>query len=59
MTEWEDYTNIDWSEKEELMLKPAWLFDARLVANTNSLKKTNINYWRLGNKINECPGMMN
>ena len=33
------------------MLKPSWLFDARLVANINNLKKTNINYWRLGNKI--------
>jgi len=51
MTEWEEYTKIDWSEKEGLMLKPSWLFDARLVANINNLKKTNINYWRLGNKI--------
>ena len=35
------------------MLKPSWLFDTRLVSNSESLEKTNINYWRLGNRINE------
>ena len=59
MTEWEDYIKIDWSQKEELMLKPAWLFDTRLVANTISLAKTSINYWRLGNKIVENKGIRN
>ena len=52
-TEWEEYSSINWIEKENLMLKPAWLFDTRLVCNSESLKKTNINYWRLGNRINE------
>ena len=52
-TEWEEYSLINWEEKENLMLKPSWLFDTRLVSNSESLKKTNINYWRLGNRINE------
>ncbi len=53
VTEWDEYSSINWQEKEKIMSKPSWLFDTRLVSNSKSLEKTNITYWRLGNKINE------
>ncbi len=51
MTEWEDYQNLDWQKIEKLMLKPSWIFDTRIIADYSQIKKTNINFWRVG-KIN-------
>ncbi|WP_288239494.1 nucleotide sugar dehydrogenase [uncultured Prochlorococcus sp.] len=52
LTEWEEYKEINWEEKENLMLKPSWIFDTRLILDLKRLKNTTINYWRLGSSIN-------
>ena len=53
LTEWEKYSDLNWLEIEKLMLKPSWVFDTRLIINLDEIKKTNINFWRLGEIISE------
>ena len=33
LTEWEDYSNIDWMKASKIMRRPAWVFDTRLIAD--------------------------
>ena len=33
LTEWEEYTNIDWERISIKMRRPAWIFDARSISN--------------------------
>ena len=53
LTEWEKYSDLNWLEIEKLMLKPSWVFDTRLIINPDEIKKTNINFWRLGEIISK------
>ncbi len=53
LTEWDQYSDLDWFKIEKLMLKPAWVFDTRMILNLDTIKKSNINFWRLGKIINE------
>jgi len=48
LTEWSEYINIDWHIAENRMRKPAWIFDSRSIINPDSIKKTNFNFWRIG-----------
>ena len=48
LTEWEDYSQIDWEKAASLMRKPAWVFDARSIINSVNVKKENLNFWRIG-----------
>ena len=48
LTEWDDYKNIEWDYVAKKMIKPAWVFDARSVVNVDSVKKSGINMWSLG-----------
>ena len=48
LTEWEEYSQINWEEAASLMRKPAWVFDARSIINFESIKKENFNFWRIG-----------
>ncbi len=48
LTEWEDYKNIEWDKVAKQMVKPAWIFDARSIVNTDKVKKLGINLWSLG-----------
>ena len=48
LTEWEEYSQINWEEAARLMRKPAWVFDARSIINFESIKKENLNFWRIG-----------
>ena len=48
LTEWAEYSNIDWLEKSKLMRCPAWVFDARSIINPKKLKNANLNFWRIG-----------
>ena len=50
LTEWVQYTDLNWKSIEEKMLKPSWVFDTRMIINSDQISKTNINYWRVGNK---------
>ena len=41
LTEWIEYSNINWDEASSLMRSPAWVFDARSIVNPDEVKKLN------------------
>ena len=49
LTEWFEYSRIDWSRCYKLMRKPAWIFDTRNIVNPIEVKSSGINYWGVGN----------
>ena len=49
LTEWEEYSKINWSEASNLMRKPSWIFDTRLIVKSEKIKDTDLNLWQLGN----------
>ncbi len=51
LTEWEEYTNIDWGEAASIMRSPAWVFDARSITNKENILKSGLNLWRVGDGI--------
>ncbi len=48
LTEWSDYSQIDWIEIENVMRKPSWIFDSRSVIDPKDFVKSNLNVWRVG-----------
>ena len=48
ITEWEEYSSINWARAANLMRKPSWVFDVRSITNPNEVKNANINFWRIG-----------
>ncbi len=48
LTEWIEYSNIDWERVSKMMRKPAWVFDARSISNSDKVKDANISFWRVG-----------
>ena len=48
LTEWDDYSNINWTRASKVMRKPAWVFDARSIANKQEILDANLFFWRLG-----------
>lgn len=48
LTEWEAYRNIDWGEVANVMRKPAWLFDARGIADLKAARSAGLKVWRVG-----------
>ena len=52
LTEWEEYSNIDWEIISEKMRKPAWVFDSRSILIKERIRKTGLNFWRIGDGEN-------
>ena len=48
LTEWSQYATIDWGKASNMMRKPAWIFDARSIADQEKIKDANLFFWRLG-----------
>ena len=48
LTEWEEYLDINWNEVSLIMRKPSWLFDTRGIVDSRNIKKTNLNFWKVG-----------
>jgi UDPglucose 6-dehydrogenase len=48
LTEWEDYRHLDWQALHGVMRRPAWLFDARAVADSVAARAAGLNVWRVG-----------
>ena len=42
LTEWETYSNIDWIKASKTMRKPAWVFDARSIADKERICDANL-----------------
>ena len=48
LTEWQQYRELNWPDLAGRMRKPAWLFDARAVAD-HQVKAAGLNLWSVGN----------
>ncbi len=48
LTEWHEYSLINWKSISPKMRKPSWIFDARSVINPKDLEGTDLNLWRIG-----------
>jgi len=48
LTEWEDYSKINWQLASEKMRSPAWVFDSRSVVDQKNVIEAGLNFWRIG-----------
>jgi len=48
LTEWAQYRSIDWTAIAAVMRRPAWLFDARAIADAAAARAAGLNVWRVG-----------
>ncbi len=48
LTEWKEYSSIDWEIVSKKMRKPSWVFDARSIVDPYKIMKCNLNLWRIG-----------
>ena len=48
LTEWEEYSYIDWQDISKIMRKPSWVFDCRSVVSKDQVLKANLNLWKIG-----------
>ena len=47
LTEWQEYSKINWFTASKSMRHPAWIFDSRSIVN-QKVKDANLNLWRVG-----------
>ena len=52
LTEWQEYSEINWGKAAKKMRKPAWVFDSRSIINPQNILETELNFWRLGDGLN-------
>jgi UDPglucose 6-dehydrogenase len=50
LTEWEEFSHIDWRKYSKFMRKPSWVFDTRSCVNQNEVINAGINFWRIGSE---------
>ena len=48
LTEWAQFTALDWQPIASLMRRPAWLFDTRAIANTHEARAAGLQVWTVG-----------
>ena len=48
LTEWQHYRDLNWQALAAQMRKPAWVFDARAVADPAQIKAAGLSLWRVG-----------
>ena len=48
LTEWAEFAQLHWPSIAAAMRQPAWLFDARAVADTAAARAAGLNVWRIG-----------
>ena len=48
LTEWSSFADLNWQQLAALMRKPAWLFDARSIADLAAARAAGLNVWRVG-----------
>ncbi|RPF82923.1 MAG: nucleotide sugar dehydrogenase, partial [Synechococcus sp. TMED20] len=48
LTEWRDYQSLNWKSLAARMRRPAWVFDARAVADPIQVKEAGLMLWRVG-----------
>ena len=48
LTEWDAYAALDWAALAMVMRQPAWLFDARGLADLEAARAAGLKVWRVG-----------
>ena len=48
LTEWQSFRQLPWLQLAPLMRRPAWLFDARSVADLAAARAAGLQVWRVG-----------
>jgi UDPglucose 6-dehydrogenase len=48
LTEWDEFKSYDWEKIYELMLKPAFLFDGRMLLDTEQLDEIGFKTYTIG-----------
>ena len=48
LTEWQEYSQLDWPAIAAVMRRPAWLFDARAVADAQAARAAGLHVWIVG-----------
>ena len=48
LTEWSEFSNINWESAYKMMRKPAWVFDSRSIVNPQKVLDANLKLWRIG-----------
>ena len=48
LTEWTSFRALDWSALAAVMRRPAWLFDARAIADAAAARAAGLQVWRVG-----------
>jgi len=48
LTEWQQFTALDWPTLAVLMRQPAWLFDARAICDAHGARAAGLKVWRVG-----------
>ncbi len=51
LTEWQEYSKIDWVEAYRKMRKPAWVFDSRSIIEPKKVINAGFNIWRVGDGL--------
>ena len=53
LTDWDQYKQLDFHRLSKLMRKPAWVFDTRAVIDISEVRKTDLNFWKLGYGVSQ------
>ena len=48
LTEWEQYRRLKWSDLASRMRRPAWVFDARAVTESQQVRAAGLSLWKVG-----------
>jgi len=48
LTEWEEYSVINWEKIGKDMRKPSWVFDSRSILVEDRINKSGLNFWKIG-----------
>ena len=51
LTEWNEYTKINWENAYKIMRKPAWVFDSRSIIDPNKVINSGLKFWRVGDGV--------
>ena len=52
LTEWQEYTQINWQKVSTMVRNPSWVFDSRSIIEPEKIKKAGLSLWRIGDGLN-------
>ena len=52
LTEWPEYSNINWKLISKVVRSPTWIFDARSIVNAEDVIEAGLNLWQIGYGFN-------